>query len=160
MQTKTKTKRKQWVRPRHTLIRNLAFLVLAPWSRLKYGIRVKKLGEKKERQYLIIMNHQTAFDQFFVGMAFKRPVYYLASEDLFSLGFLSTLLKWAVAPIPIKKQTTDVQAVMNCLRVAKEGGNDHVSGLGGGDGGADGFGVPHLSQQDHIRCLPQAGSQG
>ena len=122
MQTKTKTKRKQWVRPRHTLIRHLAFLVLAPWSRLKYGIRVKKLGEKKERQYLIIMNHQTAFDQFFVGMAFKRPVYYLASEDLFSLGFLSTLLKWAVAPIPIKKQTTDVQAVMNCLRVAREGG--------------------------------------
>jgi ribosomal protein L37AE/L43A len=27
-----------------------------------------------------------------------------------------------VAPIPIKKQTTDISAVMNCIRVAKEGG--------------------------------------
>ncbi|MBQ9116825.1 MAG: hypothetical protein IJY04_07350, partial [Clostridia bacterium] len=35
---------------------------------------------------------------------------------------ISKLLRWAVAPIPIKKQTTDVQAVMTCIRVGKEGG--------------------------------------
>ena len=69
------------------------------------------------------MNHQTGFDQFFVSMAlFPRRVYFIASEDLFSLGWLSRLLVWAVAPIPIKKQTTDVNAVMNCIRVAREGG--------------------------------------
>ena len=83
------------------------------------------------------MNHQTAFDQFFVGVTFNRPVYYIASEDLFSNGFLSKLLRWAVAPIPIRKQTTDVNAVMTCLRVAREGstialapeGNRTFSGL-------------------------------
>ncbi len=122
MQAKTKTKRKSWVRPRHKLIVKLAFLVICPWAWLKYGIRVERFKEKKDRQYLILFNHQTAFDQFFVSISFRKPVYYIASEDLFSLGFLSKLLRWAVAPIPIKKQTTDVQAVMNCLRVAKEGG--------------------------------------
>ncbi|MBQ4641066.1 MAG: 1-acyl-sn-glycerol-3-phosphate acyltransferase [Oscillospiraceae bacterium] len=117
-----KTKRKRWVLPRHILVTKLAGLVIKPWALLKYHIRIEKPNIDTKRQYLILMNHQTAFDQFFVSIAFKKPVYYLASEDLFSMGFLSTLLKWAVAPIPIKKQTTDVQAVMNCLRVAKEGG--------------------------------------
>ena len=70
-----------------------------------------------------MMNHQTPFDQFFVGMSFRQPVYYVATEDIFSLGWLSDLLRWLVAPIPIKKQTTDVQAVMNCIKVVREGGN-------------------------------------
>ena len=68
------------------------------------------------------MNHQTAFDQFIVGMAFRGPIYYLASEDLFSMGRLSSLIRYLVAPIPIKKQTTDVKAIMTCIRVAREGG--------------------------------------
>ena len=38
------------------------------------------------------------------------------------MGFASKLIRWAAAPIPIKKQTTDVHAVMTCRRVAKEGG--------------------------------------
>lgn len=118
---KTKQKKK-WVRFRHRIVRNLAALIIGPWSYLKYRIKITPLKGSQKRQYLILMNHQTAFDQFFVGMAFKQPVYYIASEDLFNLGFLSKLLRWAVAPIPIKKQTTDVQAVMNCMRVAKEGG--------------------------------------
>jgi DNA-directed RNA polymerase subunit RPC12/RpoP len=69
------------------------------------------------------MNHQTGFDQFFVGMTFRQPVYYVATEDIFSLGWLSDLLRWLVAPIPIKKQTTDIQAVKNCIKVAREGGS-------------------------------------
>ena len=55
-------------------------------------------------------------------MGFRGPVYYVASEDLFSNGWISTLLRWLVAPIPIKKQTSDVSAVKTCIRVAKEGG--------------------------------------
>ena len=72
---------------------------------------------------LVLYNHQTAFDQFFVGMSFRGPIYYMATEDIFSLGWLSKLLRWAVAPIPIRKQTTDITAVMNCIKVAREGGS-------------------------------------
>ena len=55
-------------------------------------------------------------------MAFKGPVYYLATEDIFSNGWISSVIKYLVAPIPIKKQTTDVHAVINCIRVVNEGG--------------------------------------
>ncbi len=115
-------KKEKWLKFRHRVVRNLAMAVLKPYSRWKYGIRVEKFKEQGDRPYLILYNHQTAFDQFFVGMAFSGPVYYLASEDLFSKGWVSGLIRYLVAPIPIKKQATDVAAVMNCMRVAREGG--------------------------------------
>ena len=45
-------------------------------------------------------------------MAFKGSVYYLASEDIFSNGWVSSLIRYLVAPIPIKKQAADVKAVL------------------------------------------------
>ncbi len=117
-----KTKKKSWLKFRHRVITKLAEWILHPYSRLKYGIKIEKFKEQENRPYLILYNHQTPFDQFFVGIAFRGPVYYLATEDIFSKGFVSSLLRWAVAPIPIKKQTTDLTAVKTCLRVAKEGG--------------------------------------
>lgn len=116
-----KKKKKQWVKRRHAVIRNLASFLLSPYIKWKYGIAVERYKGAK-RQYLIVANHQTAFDQFFIGMAVKGPIYYVASEDIFTNGLSSKLLKWAVAPIPIKKQATDVQAVLTCKRVVREGG--------------------------------------
>ena len=122
MQMASKNKKK-WVRFRHKVVCTIAYGILVPFSILRYHLTVKKMKTGRDRQYLILYNHQTPFDQFFVGMGFKRTVYYLASEDIFSKGWISALLRFAVAPIPIKKQTTDVRAVMNCIQVAKEGGS-------------------------------------
>ncbi len=115
-------KAKRRMKYRHRIVRNLAYLLLAPVARLKYGITVEPFRAQGRESYLILYNHQTAFDQFFVGMAFRGPIYYVASEDLFSNGLVSQLIRWLVDPIPIKKQTTDMTAVRNCLRLAKEGG--------------------------------------
>lgn len=115
-------KKKTWMLPRHKVITALARMVLLPYTLWKYGIRLEKFREQGDRAYLVLYNHQTAFDQFFVGMTFRGPIYYMATEDIFSLGWISRLLRWAVAPIPIRKQTTDITAVMNCLKVAREGG--------------------------------------
>ena len=115
-------KKKPWMRRHHRAVRDIAYAVLHRYTVRRYGIDIEKFSAQGDRAYLILMNHQTAFDQFFVGMTFKGPVYYVAREDLFSNGFISTLLRWAVAPIPIKKQTSDISAVKNCIRVAKEGG--------------------------------------
>ena len=115
-------KKKQWIKPRHQIVVDLIRPVFGLYVRWKYGIRVEPFPDQGDRPYLIVMNHQTAFDQFFVGMTFRKPVYYLATEDIFSMGWVSDLIRWLVEPIPIKKQTTDIQAVKNCIKVAKEGG--------------------------------------
>jgi len=122
---KTKKKRKKktkWLKFRHKVVRRCLAIFIKPIAMLMYGIKIEKFKEEQKRPYLILYNHQTAFDQFFVGLSFWQPIYYVASEDLFSNGFVSSLIRYLVEPVPIKKQTTDVAAVMNCIRIAKEGG--------------------------------------
>lgn len=120
---KKKNKKKTWIKKRHSIFRNVLYAILYPYSKIVYGFSVEKFKEEEDRPYLVLFNHQTAFDQFFVGMAFKKTIYYVASEDLFTKGFVSSAIKYVVAPIPIKKQSTDLGAILNCVRVSKEGGS-------------------------------------
>lgn len=119
----TKKKKKRWVRSRHRFVISILRVFFHPYCRLRYGAVIKRFKEEEKRPYLVLFNHQTAFDQFFVALSFRQHLYFIASEDLFSKGFLSACLRFLVAPIPIKKQTTDIRAIMNCMHVAKEGGS-------------------------------------
>ena len=118
-----KKKKKKWTKFRHKFFRNVLFCLLSPIYRLKFGAKPIRFKNEGKRQYLILYNHQTSVDMFFVGMCFKQTIYYVATEDIFSLGFLSKIINYLVAPIPIKKQTNDAKAVLNCMRVAREGGS-------------------------------------
>ena len=113
----------RWTRFRHKVVVALLRPAFGIYVRLKYNIKIEKFRQEGKRPYLILLNHQTAYDQFFVSLTFRQHVYYLASEDLFSMGWISRALEYLVAPIPIRKQTTDLQAVKNCIRVAREGGS-------------------------------------
>jgi len=115
-------KRTVWIQKRHRIVRNIACALLRPYCRWKYGISPEPFLEQGDRAYLILANHQTPFDQFFIGISFQGPVYYMATEDIFSKGWISSLIRWLVAPIPIKKQTNDINAVKTCIKVAREGG--------------------------------------
>ena len=120
MKKKKDTKWRKW---RHSAVRNIAYCILRPYVHFKYGIKIEKYKDQEKRPYLILLNHQTPFDQFFVGMTLRGVVYYMATEDIFSNGWISSVIRYLVAPIPIKKQTTDIRAILNCLKVAKEGGS-------------------------------------
>ena len=122
MQKNKKKKKSKWIKPRHKFWRNFFNATLGTFSAIKYNAKIDRLTKEQSKQCLILYNHQTAFDQFFVGMTFRKPIYYLATEDIFSNGFTSKLIRYFVAPIAIRKQTTDVSAIMNCLRVIREGG--------------------------------------
>lgn len=121
MEKKKRRKKAKWIRPRHTFFRNILSPFLRLICKIKYKIKIERCKDK--RQLLVVSNHQTTFDQFFVGLGFKRHLYYVTNDDLFSNGFVSWLIDFLVKPIPIKKGTTDVKAVMDCMRVAKEGGS-------------------------------------
>ena len=118
-----KKKAKKWLQPQHKVVVPLIRCLLSPIILWLYGLRVEKFREENGRQYLVLANHQTGFDQFYPSMAFKQHLYYVASEDIFSMGWLSKVIQWIAAPIPIKKQVTDIRAVMTCMKVAKEGGS-------------------------------------
>ena len=91
-----KSKKTKWMKFRHRVVTASLRGVVGAFCRWRYGITVDKFKEQGNRPYLVVMNHQTAFDQFFLGMAFDGPVYYIASEDLFSNGFVSSLIRFLV----------------------------------------------------------------
>ena len=114
---------KKWIRPQHKYLIPFLRELVRPLFLAMYGCKVERFQEENGRQYLVLANHQTGFDQFFPSFAFKQHLYYVASEDIFSMGWLSKIIQWLAAPIPIKKQVTDIRAVMSCMKVAKEGGS-------------------------------------
>lgn len=118
-----KKRSKKWLQPQHKIVVPFLRELFRPIAVWMYHIKIEKFKEENGRQYLVLANHQTGFDQFFPSFAFKQHLYYVASEDIFSMGWLSKLIQWIANPIPIKKQVTDIRAVMNCMKVAKEGGS-------------------------------------
>lgn len=114
-------KKETWKKPRHRVVWCLLYPILWLLTVIKFGPKVESFKKQHNRPFLILMNHQTPFDQFFVCMAFRGPIYFVASEDILSNGWVSRLIMWAQAPIAIKKQAGDFSAVMKILRVAKEG---------------------------------------
>ena len=74
---------------------------------------------------LVISNHVTRWDPLMVALSFPRnQLYFVASEHLFRLGFVSNLLHYIGAPIA-KKKGSNVAAdtVMTCMRRFKVGGS-------------------------------------
>lgn len=114
-------KKQKWMKFRHRVAWVLLYPILSLVTLIKFPIKVERCREQKGRPMLILLNHQTPFDQFFVCMAFKGPIYFIATEDLMSNGWISKVIHYLVAPIPIKKQAGDFSAVMTTLRVAREG---------------------------------------
>ena len=125
-EAKKEKKEENWLKPRHKIVRNVLACAINPYSAWKYGVKAEKFKEQNGRQYLILFNHQTAFDQFFVGASFDGPIYYLATEDIFSKGWVSSLIRYLVAPIPIKKQTSDTLALSRYMGVSVYGAKSRL----------------------------------
>ena len=54
-----------WLKFRHKVVTSLLQPTFGLYVRWKYGIKIEKFKEQGDRPYLIVMNHQTGFDQFF-----------------------------------------------------------------------------------------------
>ena len=70
-----KNKRKKWIKPRHKIFKTIVYPFFGAYIKRKYGLSIEQFKDQEKRPYLILMNHQTGYDQFFVDMAFKGNVY-------------------------------------------------------------------------------------
>ena len=73
--------------------------------------------------FIVLCNHVTDWDPIFVGAAFKEQMYFVTSEHLLRLGFVSKLIMWLQAPIARQKGGSAAGAVKAMLRAMKEGHN-------------------------------------
>ena len=117
-----KKDKEKWCRLRHRIATVLLKPLVAAFVWWKTRVKADRFREQGKDAYFVLYNHQTPYDQFFVAMSFRGPVYYIATEDLFSNGFISSVLRWVFAPIPFKKSTMDLGSIKTMVQVAKEGG--------------------------------------
>lgn len=99
------------------LMRPLVQLILL--IRFRYRCAPRAL----QGPFIVVCNHVTDWDPLLVGAAFRNQMYFLASEHIMRLGFVSRLLDWLVHPIVRQKGGSAAGAVKEMLRVIKGGGN-------------------------------------
>ena len=107
----------------------LTFFLLKPLFRLYfrvfYRFKAERFKPPKDLKgpYLIIGNHSTPFDPFFMALSIRGPVYFVASDMIFSVKYLSSIMKFLVGPIPKTKYRSDLETIRDMKRILDDGGN-------------------------------------
>ncbi len=109
-------------RLRHLIINKLARVVLLPVVKFKFGYKFEKIKPGK-KPYIVVSNHVCNYDPILLGFSFSDVLYYVASDHLFRMGFVSKLLVFAISPIPRAKATTETKTVKEIFGRLRSGGN-------------------------------------
>lgn len=70
--------------------------------------------------YIVLGNHTTDYDAFFIAKSFKNPLYFVMSDHISSLK-VGKLIEHLVCPIPITKSTHDAGTVRGIMDVIRQG---------------------------------------
>lgn len=105
---------------RHKLVFGLLRYPFKWFFKLKYNF--KSINYKLDKKpYLILSNHNTILDPFMVASSFNRPVYFVASSDIYQNKY-GKLIKWLVNPIFKNKSVKEIGPIKDCIRICKDGG--------------------------------------
>lgn len=114
---------KKYVKSRHRFFfaasRPIARAFLAP----KLNFKTKPVKLDKGQNYLILSNHQSYLDPVFIALTIKSPIYFIASDTLYSKKWYLRLLFYCFAPIKKRKGVADIACIRTMCAIAKEGGN-------------------------------------
>lgn len=83
----------------------------------RYRGQIQSIGEPA----IIISNHTTDIDPILVAMTFREHMYFVASEHIFRLGWLSRLLVFVFSPVPRPKGQAAGRTAMRMLQLVKGG---------------------------------------
>lgn len=114
---------------RFTFVRHrIVFTILRPLFGIFLWFAFRFKGERYQQEnnrtpYFVLSNHNGALDPFMIAQSFRQPIYFVASDHIFRLGWVSRLITWLVAPIPIVKSQIDIRAIRQILSIQKEGGS-------------------------------------
>ena len=129
-------------RERHIKVWAILQKIARPLMKIKFNEEWEEI--EIDGPFLVIANHTNDLDPLILSVCFpKNQFYFVASEHIFRLGFVSRVLEWLVAPIPRKKASSGADTVKMCLRNLK-GGNS-VGLMAEGEASWDGRTIPVFS---------------
>ena len=105
---------------------NTTFALLKPIGKLVASFKFKykyKVNDPLSEPYIVLSNHVTDFDPIFLGLAFKKPMRFVASEHVARWGFLYKLLKFCFDPILRYKGALATNTIREMFQTIKNGQN-------------------------------------
>ncbi len=115
-------RKKNIIKKRHSAYFKLA-KPIAQYYAIKHGFKCERFKLKKGEGYLIMANHQTLLDPLLMSKSFNKPLYIVASDHIFNKSIPSRAMQYCFGPIKKKKATADISFIVDCVSVAKSGGN-------------------------------------
>lgn len=108
------------LKKRHGAVKNLIAPFISMSMKRQFNLKLEK--SKLKPPFLVLGNHTTDYDAFFVAGAFKCPIYFVMSDHVSSIPVAGKLVKYFVRPLPITKSSLDVGVVREIFSVVKQGG--------------------------------------
>lgn len=106
---------------RHRFIWAILTVIMKPYLTRRFNYKFKVCSAHSP--LLVISNHVTDWDPFFIGLCFPQHLYFVASDHIFRWGFVSKLINWVVAPIPHLKSARGISSTREILRRLRGGAN-------------------------------------
>jgi 1-acyl-sn-glycerol-3-phosphate acyltransferase len=112
------------VKLRHIITAAIVRPLFYVFARFRYGFcpQAFDYGPIKG-PYLIVSNHATDLDALFLALCFREPIYFVANDHLFRLGFISKIISWLASPIPILKSGVDIKTIRDIRALVSDGGS-------------------------------------
>ena len=107
---------------KHNIVWKSLRPLVAVFLRLRFGYtsgRAKDLPEN----YIVLSNHVTNYDPLFVGVSFRKQMYFVASDHISRWKRAYPFLKFGFDPILRKKGMNAAHAIIDILRRLKKGNN-------------------------------------
>ena len=110
---------------RYQIVTALIRPVMRLFCRVRFNVHsaIFRPTSDSRPPYLILCNHNSDLDPFFLSFCFPFPLFFVASDHLFRLGLISSLIKYLVAPIPKLKPSSDLKTVRSVITVLRGGGS-------------------------------------
>jgi len=106
---------------RHAIFWRVIYPIVVLVLLIRFNFHTKRKHIKGP--FILVSNHVTDWDPIFIGATSKDQMYFVASEHIMRLGFVSKLLYAFFNPITRQKGGSAAGTVKNILRIIKEGGN-------------------------------------
>ncbi len=114
--TKRSAKEYNWFRSFFQMF--VTFCIYGLYYKIMYRLEVQ--GQEnlpKDKKYILAANHLSAADPFLTIIAVKRPVAYMAKEDLFQSNFLMTLFLDWLGAFAVNRDKLDVSTIKTVLAI-------------------------------------------
>lgn len=123
------------VRKRHGVWNKIVSPFISKYLKKQFNYTFEKCDI--EPPYLVLANHTTDYDAFFISKSFDNHLYFVMSDHVSSIPVVGKLVRHLVSPIPITKSTYDASTVRGIMSVIKQGapvalfpeGNKSFSGV-------------------------------